>query len=360
MGTALTDTQADALLPHHLREPAGVIVATDADLAGQLAAERDYWMLTARGGDPQHVTFPTGQDPASILANHGRAGLRDLLTQTHPLAEVLIDERLNHLPPAQALPAALTVVAASDAQQWPQRAADIAKRLHLPTDVALTGLLGHISGWDGDRHTSAMTQAASSHQTRTRLAALAQMSPEERWAPFARQINPALLDDHRWGLLAEIIDEADRHGVDVHTLLPDLANRRPLESAPRGAGGSGSGRASPAEDQDPGTDSRRSFALPSPPAGAAVESLLPEPEPAGLTKQCLVAEDVRRPLRVELDVGGPHVTLEAALQVLHEERAPHVVPVRCGTAGRDRRQIAVMLPRATLRITRPVSSYSSL
>ena len=154
LGTSLTDTQADALTPH-LRNPHGVIVATDADLAGQLAAERDYWMLTARGGDPQHVTFPTGQDPASILANHGRAGLRDLLTHTHPLAEVLIDERLNHLPPAQALPAALTVVAAGDAQQWPQRAADIAKRLHLPTDVALTGLLGHINGWDRDRHTSA-------------------------------------------------------------------------------------------------------------------------------------------------------------------------------------------------------------
>jgi len=49
----------------------GVLVTTDGDLPGQLAAERDYWMLTARGGDPGHVTFPTGQDPAGILTSQG-------------------------------------------------------------------------------------------------------------------------------------------------------------------------------------------------------------------------------------------------------------------------------------------------
>jgi len=228
LGTSLTDTQADSLIPH-LTSPRGVIVATDGDLAGQLAAERDYWMLTARGGDPGHVTFPIGQDPAGILNSLGQEALQGLLAQPRTLAQALIDERLNHLQPAQALPAALAVVAAGDAQHWTQRATDIAGRLHLPADVALTGLISHIATWDGDRHAAAAVLVASTHDIRTRLAAVDQMSPEERWAPFARQIDSALIHDRGWGSLADIIDEAHRHGVDVHALLPALANSHPLD-----------------------------------------------------------------------------------------------------------------------------------
>jgi DNA primase catalytic core len=228
LGTSLTDTQADSLTPH-LTRPPGVLVATDGDPAGQLAAERDYWILTARGGDPGHVTFPTGQDPAGILTSQGPGALQRLLDQPHTLAQVLIDERLNHLPAAQALPAALAVVAAGDAQHWTQRTTNIAVRLHLPADVALTGLISHITAWDRDRHAAAAAHAGTSHHTRTRLTAAAQMRPEERWAPLARQINRGLLLGHSWSPLADAIDQADRHGIDVHTLLPALANSHPLD-----------------------------------------------------------------------------------------------------------------------------------
>jgi len=228
LGTSLTDTQADSLTAH-LTSPRGVLVATDGDLAGQLAAERDYWMLTARGGYPKHVTFPTGQDPAGILASQGPSALQALLARPRPLAQVLVDERLNHLPPARALPATLAVVAAGDAQHWTQRTTDIASRLHMPADVALTGLISHITTWDRDRHAAAAAHVASTHDIRARLAAVAQMSPEERWSPFARQIDSALIHDHGWGSLADIIDQAHRHGVDVHALLPVLANTRPLD-----------------------------------------------------------------------------------------------------------------------------------
>jgi len=228
LGTSLTDTQADSLIPH-LTSPRGVIVATDGDLAGQLATERDYWMLTARGGDPGHVTFPTGQDPAGTLTSHGPEVLQRLLAHPRPLAEVLVDERLNHLPPAQALPATLAVVAAGDAQHWTQRTTDIAGRLHLPADVALTGPISHITTWDRNRHGAVAAQLASSHHTRTRLTSVDQMRPEERWAPFARQINQGLVHGHSWTMLADTIDQADRHGIDVHTLLPALANSRPLD-----------------------------------------------------------------------------------------------------------------------------------
>ncbi len=71
LGTALTDTQADTLIPYlpttadraGAAGTAGVIVATDPDLAGQLAAERDYWMLTARGGDPDTPPSPPARTP---------------------------------------------------------------------------------------------------------------------------------------------------------------------------------------------------------------------------------------------------------------------------------------------------------
>jgi len=186
-------------------------------------------MLTARGGDPGHVTFPTGQDPAGILTSQGPGALQRLLDQPHTLAQVLVDERLNHLPAAQALPAALAVVAAGDAQHWTQRTTNIAGRLHLPADVALTGLISHITAWDRDRYTTAAAHLGTSHHTRTRLTAVAQMRPEERWAPFARQINRGLVLGHSWSPLADAIDQADRHGIDIHTLLPALANSHPLD-----------------------------------------------------------------------------------------------------------------------------------
>jgi len=74
LGTSLTDTQADTLIPFIdcTAGSPGVIVATDGDLAGQIAAERDYWILTARGADPRHATFPGGHDPASCSAKPGQ------------------------------------------------------------------------------------------------------------------------------------------------------------------------------------------------------------------------------------------------------------------------------------------------
>jgi DNA primase catalytic core len=238
LGTSLTDTQADSLIPHLTTsaDTAGVagdqhavIVATDGDLAGQLAAERDYWILTARGGDPRHVAFPTGQDPASILKTSGPAQLRNLLTRPQTLAKTLVDERLDHLPPGRALPAALAVIAAGDAQHWTRRSTDVAHRLHLPAEVALTDLLGHVTSWDRNRQTAAAALVTTGQDTRARLAAVSVMTPEERWAPFARQIHPSLIRGHHWLSLADAIDQADRHGVDVHTALPVLAAQKPLD-----------------------------------------------------------------------------------------------------------------------------------
>ena len=232
LGTALTGTQADTLTPY-LDTAAGgpgVIVATDPDLPGQLAAERDYWMLTARGGDPLHATLPDGQDPADLLRRHGPDALRQRLYQARALAATLVDERLADLPPSAGLREALTVVAAGDARNWIERTADIARRLHAPTNVALTELLGHVTAWDRNRLNESARLVHCSNDTRDRITSLASQQPAQRWAPLARQVDPALIRADDWGALAETIDRTHRAGDDVQTLLPQVAAQAPLSA----------------------------------------------------------------------------------------------------------------------------------
>ncbi len=220
LGTALSDTQADILTREH---PAKLVVATDPDGAGHLAAERDYWILAARGADPQHAALPRGLDPADVLRTAGPAALRRHLEQAGPLANALVDERLAHLPAAEAL----AVVAAGDADRWTSRTTGIARRLHVPVEVALTQLMPAVAAWDRDR---AGQSASRIHDkaTRDRITGQSALSPAQRWAPLARQINPALVRAHDWGSLANTIDRADRAGLDVQTLLPSMVATRPL------------------------------------------------------------------------------------------------------------------------------------
>jgi DNA primase catalytic core len=224
LGTALTDTQADILTREH---PAKLVVATDPDVAGQVAADRDYWILAARGADPQHAALPRGLDPADVLRTAGPAALRRHLEQAGPLANALVDERLAHLPVAAGLAEALAVVAAGDAERWRSRTTDIARRLHVPVEVALTQLIPAVAAWDRDR---AGESASRIHDnaTRDRITGQSALSPAARWAPLARQINPALVRAHDWGSLAATIDRADRAGLDVQTLLPSMVATRPL------------------------------------------------------------------------------------------------------------------------------------
>ena len=232
LGTALTDTQADTLIPYLDTRAGGpgVIVATDPDLAGYLAAERDYWMLTARGADPRHATLPPGHDPASLLRTAGPAALHQQLRDAPPLADTLINERLANLQPASALDQALTIVAAGPAHHWNPRTSDIARRLHIPADVALTQLLPHITNWDRDRRTVSDRLARRVPETRDRITGLASQRPTQRWAPLARQIDPALIRAHDWGALAETIHQLDQAGTDMRTRLPQIAAQAPLSS----------------------------------------------------------------------------------------------------------------------------------
>ena len=94
LGTALTDDQARQLATLSAQP----IVATDADLAGRVAAERAYWLLAQHGADPLAVDLPEGADPASVLHAHGPDALIELLDNARALGQVMIDERLTNLP----------------------------------------------------------------------------------------------------------------------------------------------------------------------------------------------------------------------------------------------------------------------
>src|SRR5215217_6187356 len=56
LGTSLTDEQASQLAAIG-KNP---IVATDADIAGRVAAERDFWILTAHRLDARYALLPEG------------------------------------------------------------------------------------------------------------------------------------------------------------------------------------------------------------------------------------------------------------------------------------------------------------
>ncbi|SDG04800.1 DNA primase, catalytic core [Blastococcus aurantiacus] len=94
LGTALTDRQADLLLPHICQSNPGILVATDHDAAGHRAAERIYWQLTARGDDPRRLAVPDGLDPADVLFRHGAVALRAAIETSESLADALLDVRL--------------------------------------------------------------------------------------------------------------------------------------------------------------------------------------------------------------------------------------------------------------------------
>jgi DNA primase len=69
------------------------MVATDADLAGQLAAHRAFWQLAARGDNPRHLVMAAANDPAELLQTAGAAALRDALIGAGSLADTVIAAR---------------------------------------------------------------------------------------------------------------------------------------------------------------------------------------------------------------------------------------------------------------------------
>jgi DNA primase catalytic core len=228
LGTSLTDEQASQLGGIG-RDP---IVATDADLAGQVAAERDFWMLTPHGLDPGYARFPEGLDPADLLARRGPAALAAALASNQTLGDQLLSERLDNLAPEQARVAAMRVLAARPSRAWAPGTNLARARLQLSQLQSRRDLRDAIKAWDADPRRAARAELNSSSEVRARLEAAAAKSPAERWAPLAREVDPRLAEQDDWPATAAMLQQAHEQGHDVSAATRALVAAAPLGDAP--------------------------------------------------------------------------------------------------------------------------------
>jgi DNA primase catalytic core len=228
LGTGLTEDQATQLARIG-RDP---IVATDPDLAGQVAAERDYWLLTQHGLEPRHAQLPHREDPADLLARRGPAALRGALDAAGPLANTLIAERLDNLPAAEALDAAAAVLAAQPPAQWDHGIDAVAQRLVVPPELARYRLRQAAEAFNRDPRKTAAVRLHATSDVRTRLAAAGDQPPAQRWAPLAQQLDPRLTAQGDWPALAAMMQHVHEAGHDVARLTRQLLDGAPLNELP--------------------------------------------------------------------------------------------------------------------------------
>ena len=167
LGTSLTDEQAHQLAGIG-RQP---IVATDADLAGRIAAERDFWILSCYRLDPLHARLPAGTDPADLLALGGPIALTEALTASEPLAERLLAERMANLPPADAVLEATRIVAARPSHYWEQGSSAISAQLGVPIAQVRCSLLTLVKEWNTDPRRAAQQPLQAIGDVKRRIAA---------------------------------------------------------------------------------------------------------------------------------------------------------------------------------------------
>ncbi|MGD9961930.1 MobF family relaxase [Nocardioides sp.] len=262
LGTSLTEEQAAQLAAIHRATGRDPIVATDPDLAGQVAAERGFWLLTPHGIDPGYAQLPDGLDPADLLAQRGAAALTAALASGQPafqsLGDQLLTERLDNLDPDQARAAAMRIISARPSRLWTPRAELVADRLQLSETEARRELRDAVTTWDADPRKAAATELHKSSDVRARLAAAAAAiapatpapaeapantqtnspagtpaeTPAERWASLARELDPRLLEQGDWPATAARLQQAQDQGHDVNATTRALLAERPLSDSP--------------------------------------------------------------------------------------------------------------------------------
>lgn len=219
LGTALTPEQATQLAGTEVTP----VVATDADLAGRVAAERAYWMLAQRGIDPWTADLPDGSDPADVLREGGPAALAASLDDRRALGSLLVEERLSNLEPSAALTAAAQVLAARDPAAWQDGLSRIGTRLRLSEVATRRAFHSQLTQWDTNPAEQAQHRLDEAQQVKDRLQHAADAPPTERWAPLARAIDPRLVEQSDWPALANMLQHASDQGHDVAAAAHEVA-----------------------------------------------------------------------------------------------------------------------------------------
>ncbi|WP_131104480.1 MobF family relaxase [Ornithinimicrobium sufpigmenti] len=227
LGTALTVDQAAQLAQFG----GPVIVATDADLAGRLAAERAHWLLAQHNIPTFAAALPEGTDPADMLHDQGAAAVTGVILGSSHLAEVLLQERLTNLPADEALEPAARVLATADPSSWDRTCIEIADRLGIDEETTRRALHQAIRAWHDDPHAVATQQLDTTRDVRARLEAAALQTPERRWAATAARLDPRLAAQEDWPALAHVMQHLHDEGHDVQALARASITDEPLVSS---------------------------------------------------------------------------------------------------------------------------------
>ena len=237
LGTAFTDVQADRLNPYRTGPNGPVIVATDADTAGQQAAYRAFWQLAVRGHNPDHVLVPHGKDPAELYQTSGPAALRAALEnagclgdhviamRTAPFADRLdtVEGRIH------ALRRAAQVVVALPPDQWADQAQDLAEKIGVDHHVAIREIIDASTDWSNDSHAQARSHAGDRLPALPPAATVSTTDPNTRWADLVRTIADGVTADPEWPALAAHLTHAADTGFNVESRLPLLVTDKPLD-----------------------------------------------------------------------------------------------------------------------------------
>ncbi|MBD3781942.1 MAG: toprim domain-containing protein [Micrococcales bacterium] len=227
LGTSLTDEQARQIA--QLARP--VVVATDADSAGRVAAERDYWLLAQHGLDPVAAVLGDGSDPADVLAHSGASALTGALTTARPLGEVLIEERLANLGDLDALRESVLVAAARPAHTWTGHVDALSTTLHLPRATVSEQLADAVTAWNRDPRICARDGVHKAADI-VRRSTDARTPACDEWAALADEVDPRLRTQTDWPALVALMQLADRDGHDVGNVIREVVNDEPLGTLP--------------------------------------------------------------------------------------------------------------------------------
>ena len=230
---------------------AGHDILTDPDavrrsmgLTGQAATVDE--LLTGRenlrligslyGLDPGYARFPDGLDPADLLAQMGPAALTAAVASGQPafrsLGDQLLTERLDNLAPEQARVAAMKILSARPSRAWEPGVNQVRAWLQLSQMQSRRDLRDAVKTWDADPRKAALAELHKSSDVRARLAAAAEKTPAERWAPLARELDPRLLEQGDWPATAAMLQQAHEQGHDVRAATRGLVAEKPLGDSP--------------------------------------------------------------------------------------------------------------------------------
>ena len=236
-------------------------------VAGQIAAERAFWMLTARGDTPRRLQMPNGQDPAEVLEHSGPTALGACLHDTFSLARHLLDERLGNLNRSpQTTDACAAIIAAQPPHTWAEQIEYVTARTNLVQGVVQQAVAGAAQRWTLDPLGAAQHQIGDLSAVRARLQQAdlvltadgaakrrlhsGQRSEEpkpngatalgakttnelarlEACRQLAHSIDSRLTTGQDWPILARAIQEADDAGYDVARELIQLATEGKLST----------------------------------------------------------------------------------------------------------------------------------